>query len=42
MTRILKAVAAAAIVAWGATLADNRTFQRGGSRLFIFDRTGKY
>jgi DNA-binding beta-propeller fold protein YncE len=25
-----------------ATLADNRTFQRGGSRLFIFDRTGKY
>lgn len=25
-----------------ATLADNRTFQRGGSRLFRFDRTGKF
>ncbi len=25
-----------------ATLADNRTFQRGGSRLFVFDRTGKF
>jgi NHL repeat len=24
------------------TLADNRTFQRGGSRLFQFDRTGKF
>lgn len=24
-----------------ATLADNRTFQRGGSRLLVFDRTGK-
>src|SRR5262245_38827138 len=25
-----------------ATIADNRTFQRGGSRLFVFDRTGKF
>jgi hypothetical protein len=25
-----------------ATLADNRTFQRGGSRLFIYDRTGTF
>src|SRR5215471_2899856 len=25
-----------------ATLADNRTFQRGGSRLLVFDRTGKF
>jgi DNA-binding beta-propeller fold protein YncE len=25
-----------------ATLADNRTFERGGSRLLVFDRTGKY
>src|SRR4029079_4537401 len=25
-----------------ATLADNRTFQRGGSRLLQFDRTGKF
>ena len=25
-----------------ATLADNRTFERGGSRLFVFDRTGKF
>ena len=24
------------------TLADNRTFQRGGSRLFQFDRSGKF
>jgi 6-bladed beta-propeller protein len=25
-----------------ATLADNRTFERGGSRLLVFDRTGKF
>src|SRR6476620_7747720 len=25
-----------------ATLADNRTFERGGSRLLMFDRTGKF
>src|SRR5262245_58946393 len=25
-----------------ATLGDNRTFQRGGSRLFQFDQTGKF
>src|SRR5262245_2961321 len=25
-----------------ATVADNRTFQRGGSRLLVFDRTGKF
>src|ERR1700752_3265932 len=25
-----------------ATVGDNRTFQRGGSRLLIFDRTGKF
>ena len=25
-----------------ATLGDNRTFQRGGSRLFQFDKTGKF
>src|SRR5262245_14837426 len=25
-----------------ATVADNRTFQRGGSRLLQFDRTGKF
>jgi 6-bladed beta-propeller len=25
-----------------ATVGDNRTFARGGSRLFVFDRTGKY
>src|SRR5204863_1586577 len=25
-----------------ATLADNRTFERGGSRLLQFDRTGKF
>src|SRR5437016_12775667 len=25
-----------------ATLGDNRTFARGGSRLFQFDRTGKF
>src|SRR6476620_1586545 len=25
-----------------ATIADNRTFQRGGSRLFVFDKSGKY
>jgi DNA-binding beta-propeller fold protein YncE len=25
-----------------ATMADNRTFQRGGSRLFMFDRSGKF
>jgi DNA-binding beta-propeller fold protein YncE len=25
-----------------ATLGDNRTFSRGGSRLFVFDQTGKF
>src|SRR5439155_17553471 len=25
-----------------ATIGDNRTFARGGSRLFVFDRNGKY
>src|SRR5262245_50534444 len=25
-----------------ATLGDNRTFERGGSRLLVFDRTGKF
>jgi sugar lactone lactonase YvrE len=25
-----------------ATIGDNRTFQRGGSRLLVFDRTGKF
>ena len=25
-----------------ATVGDNRTFQRGGSRLFVFDQTGKF
>src|SRR6476620_747738 len=25
-----------------ATLGDNRTFLRGGSRLFVFDKTGKF
>src|SRR5262249_46310740 len=25
-----------------ATLGDNRTFLRGGSRLFVFDQTGKF
>jgi sugar lactone lactonase YvrE len=25
-----------------ATLADNRTFERGGSRLLVFDRSGKF
>ncbi len=25
-----------------ATLGDNRTFSRGGSRLFVFDQSGKY
>src|SRR3954464_12443234 len=25
-----------------ATIADNRTFQRGGSRLFVYDKSGKF
>src|ERR1700704_3172917 len=25
-----------------ATIADNRTFQRGGSRLFVYDKNGKF